>query len=181
MPTLIVEDGTGLSNSNTYASLASADTYHADRGNSVWAEASESDRQVALIRATDYIDLNNFKDTVLEDGQALQFPRNDLLNRNGEQVGATVPVEIERATFEYALSVLNDGGDMAELDPTPDQSESRALTLERNKVGTIETEQRFDSSAGVRTRVAYPRADRILSSSGYLTSTNAGISGVTIR
>jgi len=181
MPSIIVEDGTGLANANSYASVASADTYHENRGNGTWADAETADKQVALIRATDYIDLNSFKDTILEDDQSLQFPRYNLENRNGVQVGSTVPVEIEEATFEYALEVLNGGGEMVELDPTPDQSESRALTLERNKVGSIETEQQFDAAAGIKTRKSYPRADRILIASGYLISTGSGLSGRTIR
>jgi hypothetical protein len=178
---LVVEDGTGLANANSYASVADADAYHELRGNSVWTEAADSDKEIALVRATDYIDLSSFKGEAEEPGQALQFPRHDLYNRNGEQVGGTVPVEIERACYEYALSSFTASGDLQELTPTPDQSEPRALTLERNKVGTLETEQRFDSSAGIRVKKSYPRADRILSTSGYLLNGGAGSAGSVIR
>lgn len=38
--TLVVETGAGLTNSNSYGSLAEADAYHAARGNSSWADTS---------------------------------------------------------------------------------------------------------------------------------------------
>lgn len=52
----VVETGAGLSDATSYVSLADADAYHADCGNTVWAAAAAADKQTALIRATAFID-----------------------------------------------------------------------------------------------------------------------------
>ena len=53
---LIVEDGTGLTNSTTYITLAAANEYHRIRGSEVWNDATDEEKVVALIRATQYVD-----------------------------------------------------------------------------------------------------------------------------
>ena len=179
MATIIVEDGTGLSNANSYVSVADADTYLGDRGYTVWTDSTEEDLQISLIRATDYVDQNVFKSVALTEGQARQFPRYDLVDRTGEQVGSTVPVEIVNATCEYALAVIGDGDGLVELNPTPTQSTSRSLTYTREKAGEVEREYHYDAGEGVRTKVLYPRADGILSTSGFLLS--GGVGGINGR
>lgn len=52
---LIVEDGTGLINSNSYASIAEADAYFLDRANTVWAALLTPAKTAALILAADYL------------------------------------------------------------------------------------------------------------------------------
>jgi hypothetical protein len=53
--TLIVEDGTRPANANTYASVATADAYHADRAFAAWDDATDDEKATALIKATDYL------------------------------------------------------------------------------------------------------------------------------
>lgn len=53
MPTLIVEDGSGVDNANTYVDVAYLDSYASDRGFSI--PTDEADKQVFLIRAFDYL------------------------------------------------------------------------------------------------------------------------------
>ena len=174
---LIVENGTGLAAANTYVSLATSATYHALRGNEVWAEASESDRVVALVRSSQYIDTRwKFQDEVFVQGQGLIFPRAYLFDRDLYDVSETVPVEIEEATCEYALAVLGDGTALVELSPVQDQSNQLSVTMQRDKVGDLETETRYDSSVGARATLSYPKADRIIRRSGYtLNSSNGSV------
>jgi hypothetical protein len=54
--TLVVEDGTGLANAESYASLTYVRTYHADRGSSVLTSGSDAAVEAALRRATRYVD-----------------------------------------------------------------------------------------------------------------------------
>jgi len=171
---ITVEDGTGVSNAVSYVTVAAADTYHTARGNSVWVDAVESDKEIALIRATDYVDQNRFAGEKLQDTQALQFPRYSIYDRNNVDVGSTVPTEIERATFEYALAVLGTGDALVELDSTPDQASKAGLTFERTKVGPVEEELRYDSGAGLRLKQFYPRADNLIKKSGFLLVSNPG-------
>lgn len=53
---LIVEDGNGLVNAESYISVADATTYHANRGNADWAAiASDTIREQLLRKATEYM------------------------------------------------------------------------------------------------------------------------------
>ncbi|MEK7454733.1 MAG: DnaT-like ssDNA-binding protein [Pseudomonadota bacterium] len=52
---IIVEDGTGIAGSNSYASVAEADAFHALRLNADWAAATDPQKVSALVRSTDYI------------------------------------------------------------------------------------------------------------------------------
>lgn len=53
---IIVEDGSGLINSNSYASIAETDQYMSARYRSAWSEATEQQKTAALIAATDYME-----------------------------------------------------------------------------------------------------------------------------
>ena len=78
---MIVEDGTGLANSNSYASEDTLDTYCDDRGITL----ATGDSEAALIRATAAIDATyrnrypGYK-TQLRD-QALEWPRTSAYGR----------------------------------------------------------------------------------------------------
>ena len=77
----IVEDGSGLTNSNSYASVAESDAYIADR--ELTDIRNTAQKQATLIRATDTIDtLYIFRDVHKNDDQALECPRDgqDAIN-----------------------------------------------------------------------------------------------------
>jgi len=181
---LVVEDGTGLSTANTYVSLTDATEYHRLRGNDIWADADESDQCIALIRAAQYIDERwVFQSIIFETGdvdiptdpQSLQFPRYELYHRNGSDVSETVPVEIVNAACEYALEVLGDGTATVQLSVTPDQSNPGSVSYNREKVGSLETEVRYDTARGTQVTKTYPTADRIILRSGFLRSKGGGV------
>lgn len=150
----LVEDGTGLASSNSYASVADADAYHEDRFNDAWVAASTAEKQVALIKATDYIDSRfSFVSTRETDTQALEWPRDDY---DG------VPTKVKQATYEYALRSLSN-----ELAPDPSYDDSGySKVVTREKVGPIETE--YYTSDGTMNSTPtpfrpYPLADALLS------------------
>jgi hypothetical protein len=182
---LIVEDGTGLTTATTYVTLVEADEYHRIRGNEVWNEAADTDKVVALIRATQYVDerwvflSRTFNRSLPTDApagpQVLQFPRDTLYDRNGTDVKKSVPIEIKDATCEYGLEVLGDGTALTNLSTTPDQTEPKTVSYLREKVGSLESETRYDSSRGLRIRKSFPVADRIMLRSGYLRGTDGGV------
>ncbi len=149
--TFTVEDGTGLPTANSYASAATADTYFSDRGVSSWT-GSETVKQQALVRATDYIDRmfgKRFLDVPLTDTQALAFPRMEL----------GLPTCVVYACCEYALRELT-----ARLAPDPVYDNSGfKLKLKKTIVGPIETTKEFSSNIPDSPR-SYPNADKLLSS-----------------
>jgi hypothetical protein len=74
---LIVEDNTGLANAESYISVADADVYLANMGRTSWAAATTAAKEIALRKATQYIDTAySFRGArVRGDLQALEFPR----------------------------------------------------------------------------------------------------------
>lgn len=120
---LIVEDGTGLANAESYVSVAEATTYHADRGNAAWAAiATDTIREQLLRKATNFMSQNyrmrwaSFRVTV---AQALDWPRAWVALRDAPYgygsfsayvPNNVVPVEVRRACAELAL--LANSGDL---------------------------------------------------------------------
>lgn len=138
---LVVENGTGLSNAESYLSVADADVYHAARGNPVaWSGATTAEKETALLAATEYIDSvyrGAWKGTRAVETQALSWPRVDAYDSDDFLIDSgVVPLEVERATAELALRALS-----AEL--MPDISEPGSIKRERLKAGPVETETEY--------------------------------------
>ena len=53
--TIIVEDGTGLANAESYVSVVDANTYHSKIGNDAWIDLDTSVKEQLLRKATDYM------------------------------------------------------------------------------------------------------------------------------
>jgi hypothetical protein len=164
---LVVEDGTGLSDANTYVSLAECASYHDLQGNTLWASATESDQVVAVVRATSYMQTRwTFTGKPVQATQALSFPKAwSFKDKQGADVSGTVPTEIKQATMEYALAVLGTGT-LVDLAPALDQSDPRTITYKREKTGPMEEETRYAGS-GQKVRLSYPTADSIVKASGF--------------
>ena len=56
---LVVEDGTGKSDANTYTSVIYADTFSEQRGRSAWLSLEDDEKAAALIKATEFICLHS--------------------------------------------------------------------------------------------------------------------------
>ncbi len=92
-----------LTDDNSYVVLADAETYFNERLNvGSWDDSEDDDKNRSLIMATSAIDNLNFTGEKTDDDQTLQFPRYD---------DASIPTEIEQATYECALALL-DGVDI---------------------------------------------------------------------
>lgn len=150
----VLEDGTGISNANSYANEAELDAYLDDRG--VTKPAGNID--ALLVRATDYIEMRwgaKFAGTKLVSTQRLSFPRGDLDEYPG------VPECLKNATIEYAVRAAS--GSLAP-DPVFDTTGRRATKTKR-KVGPIETETQYaENGAGAIAPLfrPYPLADSLL-------------------
>lgn len=100
----------GASNANTYCTLAVANQYHEDRApqDSNWSAADDDDKNRALLRATELLDvLFEWTGCVVDYDQALLWPRNGMWDRNGDYIESDViPEELQRATAEFAGQLL---------------------------------------------------------------------------
>lgn len=121
---MIVEDGTGLNNANSYVESGYADDYFSVRSNDFWSNLEEEKKESCLIRATDYID-SAFKwlGTKKTQEQALKFPRKDLIDTDGYSVD-DIPNVLKMAVCECAL-LISKGTEMFKK-----QSDKGAVTSE---------------------------------------------------
>jgi hypothetical protein len=124
---LIVEDGTGKADAESYISVADATAYHAARGNAAWtAVASDTVREQLLRKATDYM-VATYRERWagyrVSTTQALDWPRYEVPIRDSATEGTytayyasdAVPAAVSRACAELALRAI-DGDLAADLD-----------------------------------------------------------------
>ncbi len=139
---IIVEDGTGLENANSYISVADADSYFLNRNNSEWAAKSAEEKEAGLLYATTYLDSNfiwigNIKD----ESQALGWPRRNAYDHEGRLIsGDTVPTKVKYACAELSLLSANSGSTLS-------SSSTSSGRVKRQKVGSLEVEYFNDEEA----------------------------------
>ena len=135
-----VEDGTGLSNANSYLSVADADTYHSDLNQTGWT-GTDSVKEAALRKATTYIDNNySFDGSIVKTTQSLAWPRSSVTDPEGRDLSNKVPTQIKNAVAELALLALTEN-----LVKDVDKSNY----VKKEKIGEIEIEYK-DSSPSTK-------------------------------
>ncbi len=144
---LIVEDGTGLANAESYGSVADADAYFAARGSpTTWTALLEPAKEQWLRQGTEFMDLefgSRWKGRRVTQDQALDWPRWNVTDRDGFTIGSdTVPIQLARATFETAHRMAIDGSDLM-----PDLDTSANIKRERIEVGPIELDTTYAGSS----------------------------------
>lgn len=155
---LIVEDGTGLSTAESYASVATCDAYHAIRGApSAWTASTTGDKEVALRKATEHLEqtyASRWRGTRTKLAQALAWPRVSAYDDDGYLFSA-LPTVLVNATCELALRYQQATGELV-----PDLTESGVIQSESVKVGPIEESKVY---AGGRVQgPSYPFVDRMV-------------------
>lgn len=130
MATIVVEDGTAKTNSNSYASEAELSTYATDRGVTISGTAA-----VLLIQSMDWIETRLFAGDKYSEAQALQWPRVNVVLDGFSVDYNEIPTILKEAQMEIAISI--DGG-------TNPMSNQERRTI-REKVGEVEVE--YDSSS----------------------------------
>jgi len=123
--TIVVEDGTGKTDSNSYISEADFGTYATDRGVTVAGTAA-----VLLIQAMDYIEQQNYQGYKQSKEQALLWPRNDVYIDGYYLDTDVIPTLLKDALCEVALGIDAGNNPLASLD----------RTTKREKVGDLEVE-----------------------------------------
>lgn len=142
---LVVEDGTGLSNANAYVSESFVDTFHADRNNTSWADATSPEKQAAIIRASEYIDKRfgrRFRGFRKLKEQALEWPRLSSFDDDGFLFSGTddLPRQLEKAAAEYSLRAFLCGVLAPDpIPPVPKQSLESGETDRTDEAGTVIT------------------------------------------
>jgi hypothetical protein len=145
---LIKETGAGLSDANSYASVADADSYHEGHlYGSAWTTASTSTKEAALVMATRLIDgCHQFNGRKVSSTQGLQWPRAKAIDPDG--AGSTglfsgtgfffaedvVPIAVVNATCELARELIKaDSTDATDAEGLQSISIAGALTMQFDK------------------------------------------------
>lgn len=131
---LIVEDGSGLQNANSYCDLDYALEYCTNKGYASWLSLSENEQKVFIIRGTEFID--NFymwKGRKGKGSQALSFPRLDLYDDDHYLING-IPDKLKKACLEAAFLNSTSGADT--LFTTKDENGA----IKRQKVDSLEVE-----------------------------------------
>lgn len=144
----VVEDGTGKSNSNSYASVEAADSYFTNRENpSAWRTATTNTKQQALRVATSYITEtygNRWRGVIDSDTQALDWPRSGVVDADTGLYydNDEMPPKLINATAEIALRHVNG------VDLRPDVAAGEGnVTNSSVTVGAISISEDFVGSA----------------------------------
>ena len=104
---MIVEDGTGLPNADSYVSVEFADNYFSARGVSSWTTLTTAVKEQCLIKATDFIDnIYQWKGKKTTNEQSLRFPRTNLFDYEGQEIDG-VPTCLKQAVCDAALITTN--------------------------------------------------------------------------
>lgn len=135
----IVEDGTVVAGATSLAPVDYADEHFADRGYTAWSELSVEQKQVALIKATDFLDRRyggRWRGHVLGVEQELSWPRKGVYafgERARPVAEDEIPSDIQKATVELARRVV-------ELDDLQPDTIPGTSAVKREKVGPLEVE-----------------------------------------
>ena len=157
---LTIEDGTGLANANSYVNVAYADAHFLLRGNEAWADLDLAAKEIALIKATEYIDIrfaNRLQSPPLKEGQALQFPKRFFLTPSFTRITG-VPEVWKKAVCEYAIIAS------AQELFTASQSGAKEIKLKETKIGPITTKIEYADVPNAGEYTSYPQADNLAKS-----------------
>lgn len=153
----VAEDGTGLPDANSAVSVEYADAYFSLRAVEAWADLSVAEKEVALIKGTDYAQARyatKFPAPALSNEQSLLFPKKFIVVAGGSRIQGT-PDNWKKAVCEYALiSSKNDLYAAATTDAK--EVKSKEVT-----VGPITTKTSYET-AKPTIFLSYPVADNLV-------------------
>lgn len=147
--TLIVEDGTGIPNANTYVSLADAQTYLTMRGLPV---PSDDVLTSQLINGMDYLGLKGWVGVPEFDTQALDWPRVASRRCRCQRV----PVGIPQKLIQAQCRLTYDAAQIGDLMPT----QSGPFVI-MEKVDVLETQ--YSQTINTDGSPTFPMVDALLS------------------
>lgn len=133
--TLIVEDGTGVANANTYVDDTTLIAFASDRG----VTMNSTQAKAALIRAMDYLETLSYNGMKYESAQSLQFPRSYLYLDGYLIDNDVIPNDLKKAQMLLAIEIFNGN----------DPSAPITRTVEGVKVGPIDI--KYSANAALTT------------------------------
>ena len=145
---MIVEDGTGLTDSNSYVSVVFADDYFSARGVSEWSVLTTEQKEALLIKATDFIDnIYQWNGKRQFKTQALRFPRVEIRDYEGTEIKG-IPTCLKQAVCDASL--IANSGELFQTQEANGQVVSEkigelAFTYANGKKETVTSATLYDS------------------------------------
>lgn len=139
MVAMVVEDGTGLSNANSYSSVAEADDYLSIKAATlyaVWSALNTTQKEGYLMWATRLLDQRaNYQGSKSVSTSALRWPRTGVTDRDGISLAYDeIPPAIKSATVEIAYNLVSKA-----VDPSAPAADPTGA-LKRVKADVVEVE-----------------------------------------
>ena len=134
---MIVEDGTGLTNAETLVSLEDANSYLTARGHPEITSAQ-------LVQGMDAFSVLQFRGDLLNDPQALPFPRVNLVDDAGQPLSTSTALNAAQAAQIWTSHYISQGHDPAAVG-------ERAV--KKQKVDVIEREFFGDDDANTKVTI----------------------------
>ena len=156
---LVVEDGTGMSDAESYVSVSDADSWHTKhQAPATWTAASTAEKEAALRQATHYLDIRftgRWRGYKGSSTQALAWPRAFGIDDEGYPIDDdSLPVLLEGATAELASKVID--GDTLLVDVTkPGQIKRKSI-----KAGPISKDVEY--MGGLSPQKEYTEVEKML-------------------
>lgn len=153
---LIVEDGSGISDSNSYCDLDFALEYCVNHGYTSWFDMTEDEQKVYLIKGTSFVDnFYEWKGLKRTSIQSLEFPRIELIDNNKTEI-LGIPNNLKKAVIEAAF--INASSESDNLFVTKDENGA----IKRQKVDELEVEYFSDSESSLSTEDEYKTTYQVL-------------------
>lgn len=120
--TLVVEDGSCPDGANTYASEALATSWASERGYVVWAGATDDEKAMALVQATDFLNQLTWIGDKIDEGRVFAWPRKGTVG---------VPAQVVSACCYLAVQINESGINPSTIQDRPLSSlQVGAISLE---------------------------------------------------
>ena len=145
---MIVEDGTGKTDANSYVDVTFADDYFSARGVTAWSTLTTTVKEQLLIKATDFIDnIFQWNGKKQFDTQALRFPRVNIKDYEGLDITG-VPVCLKQAVCDAAM--LSNSGELfqtseANGDVVSEKIGELSFTYAKSSKETVTSSTLYDS------------------------------------
>ena len=132
--TLVVENGMGLPNANSYCNLDYAIEYCTMKGYTDWLKLTENQQKIFIIRGTEFVDnYYTWKGIRKRQSQSMSFPRDNIYDDDRYPVEG-IPEKLKKACIEAAF--LNASSSANTLFSTKDENGK----VKKQKVDTLEVE-----------------------------------------
>lgn len=153
---LVVEDGTAKADADSYVSLADAATYATDYGLSF--SGTDSEKEIALRRATQYVDAmfgERFKGYRVQSTQSLEWPRSGADDGDHAIDSNLVPQKVKDAVVELAVKARSET-------LAPDVAQPGELTEDTTKIGSLTFTKKWADTAGAGDLKQYTLVEGLL-------------------